>query len=63
MTNSYCIQCGIPHPAGQCKRNTPKHRGRFDWKKYSTYNGNLRYYWADKRRTTERHRTPQEPSQ
>jgi hypothetical protein len=27
-----------------------KHRGKFNWKKYSRYSGNLRDYWVDPRR-------------
>jgi hypothetical protein len=33
-----------------------KHTGRFKWKKYSKYRGNLQPYWTDKNRTTDRHR-------
>jgi hypothetical protein len=29
---------------------TGKHRGKFNWKKYSRYSGNLREYWVDPRR-------------
>lgn len=33
-----------------------KHRGRFKWKKYSRYNGNLRGYWIDPNREGEHHK-------
>lgn len=39
-----------------CRNGGGRHRGRFKWKKYSRYNGNLRVYWTAKDRTTERHR-------
>lgn len=28
-----------------------KHRGRFRWKKYSRYKGNMRVFWTSKHRT------------
>lgn len=31
----------------------PKHSGRFKWKKYSKYNGNLRGYWTEAGRPKE----------
>lgn len=34
----------------------PRHRGRFKWRKYSKYRGNLKDYWTNERRTTHRHR-------
>lgn len=40
-----------------------RHRGRFKWKKYSRYKGNLRGYWTSKSRTTERHRKVEEMSE
>lgn len=30
-----------------------RHRGRFKWKRYSAYNGNLRVYWQGKDRPSE----------
>jgi hypothetical protein len=33
-----------------------KHRGKFKWKKYSRYSGNLRDYWTRPDRGHERHR-------
>lgn len=40
-----------------------KHNGKFKWKKYSKYNGNLRHYWEAPWRFWDRHNkyTP-EPS-
>jgi hypothetical protein len=29
------------------------HSGKFNWKKYSRYKGNLRDYWTDSRRLPE----------
>ena len=31
----------------------PKHYGKFKWKKYTRYNGNLRDYWTDRDRQPE----------
>jgi hypothetical protein len=33
-----------------------KHRGKFKWKKYSKYSGNLKDYWTHPDRGHERHR-------
>ena len=33
-----------------------KHRGKFNWKKYSRYKGALRRYWEHHKRLVERHR-------
>ena len=33
-----------------------KHKGKFNWKKYSRYKGALRRYWEDHKRLVKRHR-------
>lgn len=34
----------------------PKHRGRFKWKKYSRYKGNLKDYWTTPWRVAEHYK-------
>lgn len=35
-----------------------KHKGKFKWKKYSRYRGNLRYWWEWKGRMAEHRLEP-----
>ena len=38
------------------KKRYGKHSGKFDWKKYTRYNGALKMYWTMRGRRTDKHR-------
>lgn len=43
-------------PGRKSSTGKPRHRGRFNWRKYTKYSGNLKGYWTANNRTKDRHR-------